>query len=290
MRKSSVQPVNSAISGQVELVQRRQSLAGAEPGKTGSARSLIVSEETARGWLLRQANPAETDAALCRSLISSLNVTALLRSESRFPPGGKPYQVCVGCDLAIDDDTVVPEAIAKVEQAMVEATAEQCEGWLVMLQAATAHRADSEATSAVAYTLYASELRRYPADVAKAVCERFARGMVGNGGTNWFPTLADVVKECERFAAPRRAILNSLHRWGGAKALPYPSARGRPEPSEADKELVRRMAAKALRDLADASAAKQAAHAPMPAVHGKTDEGGLTPQMRELIKRREQSA
>lgn len=249
-------------------------------------RSLIVSEETARGWLLRQANPAETDAALCRSLTSTLGVTALLRSESRFPPGGKPYQICVGCDLAIEDDASVPEAICKVEQAMVEATADQCEGWLVMLQAATAHRADSEATSAVAYTLYAAELRRYPADVAKTVCERFARGMVGDGGVNWFPTLADMVKECERFAAPRRAMLNSLHRWGGVKALPYPSARGRPEPSEADKELVRRMAAKALRDLADASAAKVAAQPPMPAIHGKADETGLTPMMRDLIARR----
>lgn len=243
-----------------------------------------VSDETVREWLLRQPNPEQADAALCRSLISTLGVTARGRAEWRFPPDGQPYSVTSGYDLTIEDEAQLPAAIHKVEQAMTPATAEQCETWLVMLQAATARRTDTEMSAAVAYTLYASELSRWPADVAKAACERLARGKPGHVGTNWFPTLAELVQECERFAAPRKALLLSLQHWKPAPAY-FPTARGAPEPSEEDKASVRRMAAEAVEKLKETAEAKKRPVGQMPNTAGKPDETGITPELRAIIQR-----
>jgi len=193
--------------------------------------------------------------------------------------------VTVGCDFEVKDRANIPAAIQKIEQAMTPATMDQCEAWLVMLQAATAHRSDSDVSSAVAYALYASELRQWPADVAKSACEKLARGKPGSTATNWFPTLAEVVAECEKMAAPRKVMLAALHNWAPVEA-PYPSARGRPEPSEAEREAVRKMAASALHELAETAKVRTARGLEMPSIAGKTDERGITPQMRELMARR----
>jgi hypothetical protein len=200
----------------------------------------------------------------------------------RFPEGSAPYSLVVGYTLDLAEAGNLPAAIAKVEQALTAASLEQCEGWLVMLQAATAHRQDSEITSAVAYSLYASELRQWPADVAKAACERLARGRPGQTGTNWFPDLAELVRECERLAAPRRALLSSLQRQ--AKRLEQPA--GRAEPTEAERDAVRRMAADTLRQLAEAAAVKDAKAKPaLPSIAGRVDETGITPELRALVER-----
>lgn len=204
-----MQPLSSGITGALEAVTRRSS-AGREPGTTASSKSLTVSDETARDWLLRQRDPAETDAALIRSLTSTLGVTVSPVTELRFPPGGGYYRVVVGCDVASPAPENTDQALTKIEQAMVPATTEQAEGWLVMMQATMARRADSEASSAVAYAMYAGELRRWPADIAKTVCERMARGTGRPAGTNWFPTLAEIATECEKLATPRIAMLRAL--------------------------------------------------------------------------------
>ena len=116
----------------------------------------------------------------------------------------------VGCAIRSPSPEASEAALTKVEQAMIPATADQAEGWLVMLQAATAHRNETEATSAVAYALYASELRRWPADVAKHVCENIARGVGRGSGPNWFPTLAEIAKDCEKLSATRTDMFRSL--------------------------------------------------------------------------------
>lgn len=280
-----MQPMSSAITGALAETQRRVEVTGTSPSKPGSVTSLPVPAEAARDWLLRQANPEQADAALCRSLISTLGVTARARAEYRFPEGGQPYSVVSGYDLTIEDEAQIPAALAKIEQALTPATAEQCETWLVMLQAATARRADSEMSAAVAYTLYASELRQWPADVAKAACERLARGKPGLSGPNWFPTLAEVVQECERFAAPRKALYLSLQHWKPAPAY-FPTARGVPEPSAEDKAAVHRMAAEALDQLKATSEARKRPAGTMPNTAGKVDERGITPELRALMARR----
>lgn len=279
-----MQPLSSATTGALALVTQRSSV-GASLGTTVSTRSANENNDQARDWLLRQTNPEQADAALARSLISTCSVTARARAEYRFPVDGQPYSVVCGYDLTIGDEAQIPAALAKIEAAMTPATAEQCETWLVMLQAATAHRVDSDVTAAVAYTLYASELRQWPADVAKAACERLSRGKPGHTGTNWFPTLAELMQECERFAAPRKALFASLQHW--RPPAPYfPTARGSPEPSEADKEKVRRMAAEALEQLQATSDAKKRPVGAMPSTAGKVDEGGLTAEMRAILARR----
>jgi hypothetical protein len=189
-----------------------------------------------------------------------------------------------GYDLDIRDHENVPAALEKVRAAMTPATADECEAWLVMLQAATARRTDSDVTTEVAYSLYAAELRRWPADVAKAACERLARGQTGRAGPNWFPTLAELVAECERLAAPRRALYASLQRWA-PKPEYVPTARGIPEPSEEQKAAVRRMAAEVDAALAATADNRKAKPPPMPSIAGKPDETGITPEMRAVLNR-----
>lgn len=60
--------------------------------------------------------------------------------------------------------------------------------------------------------------------------------------------------------------------------------RTRPEPTESERQAVRKM----LGDFNDAMAKRTVANArpPLPCIAGKPDEGGLTPQMRELMARR----
>lgn len=278
-----MQPLSSATTGVLEAVTQRRSTGGS-PGTTGSTNLVSASNELARDWLLSQINPEAVDAALARSLTSTLGVTAMARVESRFPPEGGYYQVVTGYALDILDHDNIPAAILKVEQACTPATPEQCEGWLVMLQAACAHRTDSEVSSAVAYSLYAAELRRWPADVAKGACERLARGKIGQVGTNWFPTLAELVAECERLASPRKALYAALHKWA-----PQPpriaTPRGIREPTEEDKAAVRRMAEEAMASLRATAAAQRAPIRELPTIAGKADERGLTQEMRELMAR-----
>lgn len=278
-----MQPLNSATTGALALVTQRAS-AGQKLGTTGSPRSQIVSAETAQDWLLRQASPEATDAALCRSLISTLGVTAMPRTEMRFPVDGRAYPVTVGCAFDVKDHGAIPAALDKIEQALTPASPEHCEGWLVMLQAATAHRADSGATSAVAYSLYAAELRQWPADVAKAACERLARGKVGNSGTNWFPTLAELVSECERLASNRKAIYAGLKRYVREPERIAQLSEASPQQQAAVRKMAEEAKAK-LRETADRMR-PAAKHSAMPSTAGKPDAGGLTPQMRELMARR----
>jgi hypothetical protein len=215
-----------------------------------------------------------------------LGVTARLRNEWRFPPGGNAYRVTVGCDFDVLDTDKVHEARWKIEAAMTPPTADQAEGWLVMLQAATAHRADSDVTSAVAYSLYAAELRQWPADVAKAACMKLARGKPG-GGTNWFPTLAELVCECERAAAPRKIMLAAIKHWAPPPPPREPTPRGIPEPSEEEKAAVHRMAEDALSKLKGSIDARRPSQVDLPSIAGKPDVGGITKEMRELIARRD---
>lgn len=203
---------------------------------------------------------------------------------------GPAYRVTVGCDFNIGDEGNIPAALDKIEQAMTPATTEQCEGWLVMLQAATARRTDSEMTSAAAYNLYAAELRQWPADVAKAACERIARGRPGHSGTNWFPTLAELVSECERHAATRKAMLAGLKRYSPAPEPHLNDMRFSEGPSDQEKAAVHRMCDEARESLKEAALKMRPGRkaTALESTAGKPDEGGLTPLMRAAMARRDE--
>ncbi len=141
-----------------------------------------------------------------RRSLTSLRVALEPRTELRFPKGGGFREVVVGVDVEADDPDAVEAAIAKVEAAMTPGTADDCDGWLVMLQAACAKRAESEVAAEVALTLYSAALRQYPADVAKAACMHFAL----RRGTNWFPALGELLEVADRLVEPRKAMLAAL--------------------------------------------------------------------------------
>ena len=123
-----------------------------------------------------------------------------------FPPSGGFYEVAVGCEVSVMDPASIAPAIEKLEAAMTPATADDCEDWLTMLQAACARRNDSEEGASVAFDLYSAALRQYPADVAKAAC----MGMATRRGVNWFPTLGELLEQCDKLAGPRQAMLAAL--------------------------------------------------------------------------------
>lgn len=211
-----MQPMNSVITGVLAETQRRVAATGTSVSKPGSENLPVVDERAVRDWLLRQRDPEATDLALTRSLTSTLGVTVSPTTSLRFPVAGGYYHAVTGCSVESPGSESTELALTKVEQAMTPATAEQAEGWLVILQASTARRKGTEASGAVTFGVYASELRRWPADVAKTVCERMARGVGRPPGVNWFPTLAEIAQDCEKLAAPRAAMLAALQRRCGA--------------------------------------------------------------------------
>lgn len=131
--------------------------------------------------------------------------------EGRYPEGKPAYFVTTGCDLAVKDTANIPAAIAKIETAMAPPTKDQCEDWLVMLQTALAGGKRSAVSATMALELYAGALSRFPADCAKAACMELATRP--RTATAWFPSLPELIAECERHAGPRQALLSSLKAW-----------------------------------------------------------------------------
>jgi hypothetical protein len=264
---ATFETIGSALPALVE-----PSSTGQLPGESGSGQRPTVSENEARAWLLAQPSPRATDEALARSLTNTCGVTALLRAESRFPPEGGWYQVITGCVLRTVQGADPGAAIRKLEGAMTRPTAEQAEGWLVMLQAGCRRRTESEAASAVGLTLYSGALQQYPADVAKDACLTLVRG---KNGVAWFPSLAELLDLCDRLVAPRKAMLAALRSRAGSSDF----ASAPPEPTPEERQAVRRMMEehRAARPTKPKSA--------MPFQPPPVDEGGLTAVMREHLAR-----
>ena len=189
--------IGSEITGALSRVQGASSSTGQQHGGTG-----VVSVEATRAWLVGR-DPAEVDKALQTSLLSSLGVDSRMKHEWRFPPDAPAYKVAVGVE--IDAERVkLPMAREKILAAMTPPTHEQAEQWLAMLQVATAGGRKSEEGAMLTLALYAGALTKFPADVAMKACENLALRV------RWFPTLGDIVAECEKLAAPRKALLGAI--------------------------------------------------------------------------------
>lgn len=173
-------------------------LTGRASGKPESETSPVV----ARQWLIDR-TPTEVDQALRTSLRSTLKIVLQEHKELRFPVEGGYRSELVAFSV-IDPDGNAAAALARVEAALTPAETQQVQEWLVALQAATAGAKRSEVNMRVAYGLYTGALMRFPADIAKAVCEHFALK------SKWFPVLADVVEHCERLANPRFKMAEAL--------------------------------------------------------------------------------
>jgi hypothetical protein len=270
-----VKHLGSKITGVLSQVEARSKSAGDEHGRTGLEKLPIVSESEARSWLLAQGSPQRADEALARSLISTFGVTVQVERETRYPLDRPSYSVVVRSYFQGPSESLknIPAARARIEAAMTPATSRQTEEWLTMLQAATASRAGSAAFAAVTYELYAATLRKYPADVARAACEKLARGTPGVRPT-WFPTLGEIIDECDHLVAPRKAMSEAQVRRPAPQALNY-----RAEPSAAEKETVAAMVAAYRRRDDEQRAARPGPSLPPP-TPVPVDEHGLSASMR----------
>ena len=91
-------------------------------------------------------------------------------------------------------------AAQAIKAAITRPTREDCEEWIATLHAVTARRADDASTLELILNVYCGVLARYPADVAKQVCQDFA---LRREKPNWFPTLSELDEACERMASER---------------------------------------------------------------------------------------
>lgn len=222
---------------------------------------------------------------MCRSLISSFRITAKTRREWRYPENEQPYPVVVGADVVVPVDVKPDDAADAVSRCMSPAPDQMLKAWMVRLQAACAQRPGSEASAAAQYTLYVSELRKYPADVAKASCERLMRGKPGEG-TRWFPTLGEVIDICEDLVLERRMILESLQDRQQPVIAPKETRRAFVGKPASDKNAVNRMLEEYNAKMTDYRASRPTPPQ-LPAMSGRVDETGITAEMRvSLAKRR----
>lgn len=205
-----MRPMTSAITGALRQVETAQLSVGREPGSVGAGQLPTVSESAARDWLVKQDNPVAVDRALQTSLQSSLGVEAVFDIESRYPKEGGYYNIIRGVRL----DGMTPEnraaVLAKIRAANTPASRDQIENWLVALQAACAGGRRSEEGATAALDLYAGAFCRYPADVVKSVCMKFALRHPKKGEANWFPSLGEMDAEMSKLAAKREAMLSAL--------------------------------------------------------------------------------
>lgn len=197
---------NSEIIGLERAGSALARAGGTSPSGNGWITPATIAPDLAREWLLAHA-PREVDKALQTSLQSQLDVEVSPRVEGRYPPNAPAYTLAVGCDVG-GRIANLPNAIAKVEAAMTPPTKTQAEDWLIMLQAATAGGRRSEVAVEVAFDLYSGALMRYPADVARAACEKIA--CTPRDATSWFPTLAEIIGACDRLVSARQAMLAGL--------------------------------------------------------------------------------
>jgi len=144
-------------------------------------------------------------------LTSSLSVEVVPVTELRFPVEGGYREVVAGCNVSGPAENM-QAALAKVEGASIGPTKDQAEEWLAILQVATAGGRKTEANHRLALGVYSGALTRYPADVAKEACYRLATS------SKWFPTLADVIEQCDLLSAPRMLMLQGLRRRCGLPA------------------------------------------------------------------------
>lgn len=216
--------VGSTLIGQTAPTPMRANLnvVGSNAGQAGAVAS--------------QADIAKVQAFLVRHTPREVEAAALLRASQ------------LGAELKVEFDTLfptdergnllptiryvksievagTPEARAAAASALrkleVPAEARDAEAWLAELSVIVAKRQDDEFSESLRLEAYASRLRRYPADVARAA--------VLDHSWRFWPSWSELEKVCDRLMAPRRAMLNALER-NNAPAQP---ARERISPERA---------------------------------------------------------
>jgi len=195
-----VKPISSVISGLLSREPVDASSTGLQHGGRG------VAIDAARAKLESQA-PEDTDRNLLQWLISSLSVEAQPQVSLTYPVSGGYQRTVTGFSFQGLTEGNRSEALRAVQSAMTPATVERCEELVSTLHAVTAHRNDSDNSLRLILRLYSDCLARYPADVAKAVCERF---MYRPDKPNFFPTLSELKEACDKATDQRGKLLEAV--------------------------------------------------------------------------------
>jgi len=195
-----VKPLDSVITGLLNREPMPSNSTGLQPGATG------VSLDTARAKLESQA-PEDTDRNLLQWLTSSLGIVPQPQISLTYPVTGGYQRTVTGYSFEGLSETNRSRALEATHSAMTPATVQRCEEHVSTLHAVTAHRQDSENSLRLILRLYADCLARFPADVAKAVVERF---IYRSDKPNFFPTLSELKDACDKAAAQRQQLLASL--------------------------------------------------------------------------------
>lgn len=157
--------------------------------------------DTAAPWLARHL-PSEVEAVV-QSRASRHGVALRVKYDNRYPPEGGSYSIAVGCEC---DGSVAARASMEADLVNFLAPAEQrtIEGWLAELSVIVARRQHEAVDEEVRLVAYASRLSQYPADVVRYV-------LIGKTWKFW-PTWAELERECLMYASPRVEMLRAVRR------------------------------------------------------------------------------
>jgi hypothetical protein len=200
----------SPLSAVVEQAVRGLKASSLTPqhGSTGNGGSMSLTPEDARARLVAS-SPTEVDQGLRQWLMSSLGAEPRMERDLRYPVSGGYYSITTGCTLAGLTPENAPKAVEMIRAAMTPPEIGQAEEWITALHLATAHRGAGEAGLETILNLYAGCLARYPADIAKAVCMKFA---LRREKPNWFPTLSELDEAAETMTKDRQVMLDAARR------------------------------------------------------------------------------
>ncbi len=194
-----MKPINSVIT---TLHAEQRSKTGTPHGERGLATP--ASSQEVAAWLATR-SPADVDqAAVLRA--SRLGVELAVKCDYRFPKDERGNSLPVvrivkGCDV-IGTPEARAEAIAALEKLETPADARGVEAWLAELSVIVAKRQDDEFTESLRLEAYASRLRQYSADVARAA--------VLDHPWKFWPSWAELEALCNQLVAPRKAMLAAM--------------------------------------------------------------------------------
>ena len=156
---------------------------------------------------LESQSPEDTDRNLLQWLTSSLGIVPQPQISLTYPVTGGYQRSVTGFSFEGLTQTNLSRALEATYSAMTPATVQRCEEHVSTLHAVTAHRNDSENNLRLILRLYADCLARYPADVSKAVVQRF---IYRPDKPNFFPTLSELKAECDKAAAQRQQLMAAM--------------------------------------------------------------------------------
>ena len=195
-----MKPISSVITGLPDLVLGASNSTGLQHGERGAGTAAVLAK-------LESQSPEDTDRNLLQWLTSSLGIVPQPQISLTYPTTGGYQRSVTGFSFEGLTQTNLSRALEATYSAMTPATVQRCEEHVSTLHAVTAHRNDSENSLRLILRLYADCLARYPADVSKAVVQRF---IYRSDKPNFFPTLSEMKDACDRAAAQRQQLMAAM--------------------------------------------------------------------------------